>query len=49
MLTAFKALIPKHSGPFEVVAQVAHDITCLDQRPSAENEHDTLSSDFASW
>ena len=39
----------KHGGPFEVVAQLAHEVTCLHQRSSAENERDTLSSDFASW
>ena len=39
----------KHGGPFEVIAQLAYEVTCLHQRSSAENEHDTLSSDFAGW
>ena len=39
----------KYSGPFEVVAQFAHEVTCLHQRSSAKNERDTLLSDFASW
>src|SRR6202021_1130027 len=39
----------KYGGPFEVVAQFAHEVTCLHQRSSAENECDTLLSDFASW
>ena len=37
----------KYSDPFEVVAQFAHEVTCLHQRSSAENECDTLLSDFA--
>jgi hypothetical protein len=39
----------KDSAPFEVVAQLVHEVACLHQRSSTENEHDTLWSDFASW
>src|SRR5215471_19288910 len=39
----------KHGGPFEVVAQLAHEVTCLHQRSSTENKQNTLSSDFAGW
>jgi hypothetical protein len=39
----------KDGSPFEVVAQLPHEVTRLYQRSSTENEHDTVSSDFASW
>src|SRR5262245_56803285 len=39
----------KYGGPFEVVAEFAHDFTRLHQGSGAENESHTLSSDFTSW
>src|SRR4029077_7760030 len=36
----------EHGGSFEVVAQLAHGSTRLHQRSRAENEYNTLSSDF---
>ena len=34
----------KNGGPFEVVAQLIHEFARLDQRSSAEDEDDRLSS-----